>query len=173
MYSIKVGSKYSGNIKQEGIRLNYSGGFNLEIILADLTTKEIMDIKFGKYSFGLTLMEDILFFTCGLGKSIEISDAPFHFGLYTDDRINDLPKTVIEGEGLALNITAIDSRTGIVKALRVIGLSTDFSRELIRICLFQSKMEVSSQKYDRLLTNIQGSYSSQEIYEKTLFKYCN
>lgn len=164
MEKIAVGKPYKGNYRTEGIKFTYTEGFHLNIFLKDLKADEIMDIKKGEYKFGLTVIGEMMFFTCSFGDSIELSDAPFHFGLYTDGRIKDLPVEIAEGQGLALNITAVDAHSGIVKAIRLIGLSTEFSRKLIEVCQSQSGVAVSRFEYDSKLQHIQQMYSSKDIY---------
>lgn len=170
MDSLEVGKKYPGNYSQEGIKLDYNGGFTLYIMLPDLNGEEIKDIKSGSYRFGLTVIENILFFISEFGNSINLSDAPFHFGLYIDNRVKELPRELLEGQGIGLNIIAIDSYTGIVKVLRLIGLPTDFSRELIKICIRQSNLRVDSSQYNRKFSRIQSAYSSENLYNESAFK---
>ena len=170
MEKIAVGKPYSGTYRQEGIKFTYNRGFNLNIFLKNLSTEEIMDIKKGEYNFGITMIDGVMYFTCSFGESINISDAPFHFGLYPEDRAKDLPTVIAEGQGLALNITAVDSCSGIVKALRLIGLSTEFSRELIDISLSQSRLMVENEAYARQLMDSQNRYSSEDLYEMSLVR---
>ena len=170
MESIAVGKPYKGNYRQEGIKLEYNRGFSLNIFLKDLSNEEITDIRKGEYKFGLTMIEGVLFFTCSFGTSIEISDAPFHFGLYNDGRAKELPAEIPEGKGLALNVMAVDARTGTVKALRLIGLPTEFSRKLIEIALHQSKLKVTSEEIDTFTNSVQTFMPSSRIYEMAVVK---
>lgn len=170
MQNIAVGKPYGGSIRTEGGKFEYNRGFSLNIFLKDLSSDEIIDIKKGKSQFGITLLEGILFFTYSFGAAIEISDAPFHFGLYGDERIKDVPIEIEDGKGVALNIMAVDARTGIVKALRLIGLSTEVSRKLIEICHNQCKVEISRGQFDKYLNSVQSFYTSQELYEMAILK---
>lgn len=172
MNSLEVGEIYPGNYRQEGIKLDYNNGFTLYLFLPDLREEEVSDIQKGEYKFGLTKVEDILFFTLGFGESIDISDAPFHFGLYTDNRIKKLPRDIEDGQGIALNVVAVDSRSDIVKALRLIGLSTDFSRELIKTSIWQSNRNVNQEQYNRKLNRIFNAYSSLDLYNMATVR-CN
>ena len=170
MEKIAVGKPYKGNYRTEGIKFIYNEGFHLNIFLKDLKADEILDIKKGSYNFGLTIIEGLLFFTCSFGESIELSDVPFDFGLYTDGRVKELPAEIAEGKGLALNITAIDSHTGIVKAIRLIGLSTKFSRSLIAVSQSQSTVEVNRNEYGIKLMKVQNTYSSKDIYSRAVIR---
>ena len=170
--SFEVGKKYNGNYHQEGIRLQYNKGFTLEVFLPQLSIAEILGFKTGKYKFALTEIDGILFFLSEFRGAISMSDSPFHFGLYNnkESMANDLPKELGEDMGLSLNIIVVDSQTGIIKALRLVGLSTNFSKELIRICLLQSKQDINKLDYNRKLLEIQNKYSSSAIYKMSTIK---
>jgi hypothetical protein len=94
-----------------------------------------------------------------------MSDAPFHFGLYTDDRVKNLPAEIPEDQGIALTVIAVDNYTGIVQALRLIGLSHRFSEELLDICRNQSKQAIDRNAYYEKIAWVQRNYTSQDLYE--------
>lgn len=166
MQKLEVGKQYPGNYHQEGNYLDYDkNGFTLYYFLPNITKTEEEGFKTGKYKFALTVMSDILFLLSEFKPGLALSDTPFHFGLYQDNRIEYLPKDIPEGEGLALQIIAVDSATGIIKALRLIGLSTKFSRKLIEICVEQSKEKVDETMYGANLFRIQHSYQAKDLYK--------
>ena len=164
MNSIEVGKRYPGSIGNEGVTLDYNNGFTLYVFIPDITPTEANGFKKGKYKFALTEVQGILFFLSEFKGAISMSDSPFHFGLYKDNRVKNLPTTFGDSEGLALNIVVVDSATSIVKALRMIGLSNEFSAKLLEICLKQSQQTVDPTKYNRQLYDIQGRYSADVLY---------
>jgi|SRR5579875_3419530 len=169
MQLLEVGKQYPGNYRQEGNYLDYNeNGFTLYYFMSNITPTEAEGFKRGKYKFALTLMSDILFFLSEFKPGLNLSDTPFHFGLYKDNRIEYLPKEIAEGEGLSLQIVAVDSTTGIVKALRMIGLSTKFSQKLIDICIEQSKQNVDEEKFGADLFRIQHSYTAKKLYNYSI-----
>ncbi len=163
MEKLEVGKKYPKEINREGIWLDYDNGFTLYLFLPKITEKEADSIRTGKFKFALTEISDTLFFLYEFKNEIAISDAPFHFGLYSDDRINSFPDISGETEGLALNIIAVDSMTGIVKALRLIGLGTKFSEKLINICQKQSKEVVDPSLYGENIKSVQSRYNAKDL----------
>lgn len=172
MQKLKVGEKYPGNYKIEGPRLEYGeNGFTLGIFLPDITKKEAESFQKGRYKFALTEISGILFFLYEFKPSIPISDTPFHFGLYTDNRIEQLPRELKLGEGLALSVIAVDTRSGTVRALRLIGLSTQFSRKLIDICLRQHEEGVDQSSYSAEIDRIQKAHTSRDLL-KISSVYC-
>ena len=165
MNAIEVGKKYPGNYHQEGIRLDYNKGFTLYAFLPQITEKEAEGFRKGRYKFALTEKDGILFFLSEFKGAIDVSDSPFHFGLYTDGRAKDLPTSIPEPLGIALNIIAVDSYTGIVKALRLIGLPHEFSERLIDICKKQSKQHIDRYKCMGIIGTIQNEYSLADLYK--------
>ncbi|PRR85507.1 hypothetical protein [Clostridium luticellarii] len=165
---IEVGKKYPGNYNFEGIKLDYNHGFTLYAFLSNLSKEEVQGFKKGKYKFALTEEQGILFFLSEFKGAIDMSDAPFHFGLYRDGRIKDLPKSLGPQDGLSLTVIVVDSATGIVKAIRYIGLSHVFSNKLIEICIEQSKGIIDVEKYNKRLRLVQMRYTSQELYKKSI-----
>lgn len=163
MESLIVGEKYPYDHNKEGIILEYDNGFTLHIFLPNISAAEADGFKKGKYRFALTEKEGILFFISEFKGATTTSDSPFHFGLYNDNRQEQLPKSIDDGEGLRLVVTAIDNVTGIVKSLRMIGLSTSFSRELIKICLRQINDPISKESYNEKIIAIQKNYSSKDL----------
>lgn len=167
---IEVGKKYSGEYRSEGLRLDYNQGFTLYIFLHDLSKEEAQIFKKGKYKFALTEEQGILFFMIEFKGAIDISGAPFHFGLYKDKRINDLPKVLNEGEGIELTVIVVDSNSGIVHALRCIGLTHNFSKKLIEICIEQSKGIINRDLYRERLIYTQMKYTADDLYKKSIME---
>lgn len=164
--NLEVGKKYPGNYNYDGNFLEYDrSGFTLYYFMPNMTVNEVQGLKTGKYKFAITEMAGILFLLSEFKPGLNLSDTPFHFGLYKDDRIKFLPREIEEGQGLALTIIAVDSATGIVKVLRQIGLSTRFSRKLIEICTRQADERVNEQEYNMNIMRIQNSYQAKDLYK--------
>lgn len=161
---LEVGKKYPGKIMSEGTRLEYDESwFTLYYFLPGITHVEQESFRKGKYKFALTEKSDILFFLSEFKPGINLSDTPFHFGFYQDERINYLPKQVEEDEGLSLTIIAVDSKSLILKAIRLIGLSTEFSNQLIDICVKQSHEKVIETEYYSKLLAVQHNYQANDL----------
>lgn len=170
MANLEVGKKYPGKILGEGVMLDYNNGFTLYVFLPNITPTEAIAFKKGRYKFALAEVDNVLYFLSELKGAIDVSDSPFHFGLYKDNRAEQLPKDVGTNEGIALNIIVVDSSTGILKVLRLIGLQHDFSVALINKCLEQSKQELNVQECNRSVACTQISHSAKDIYRKAFIE---
>ena len=133
MHKYEVGGYFFGSKMrlQEGIRMGYDdGGLYLTVCLDRLAEKEIAKLRTGKAEFALYENSGILFLLVHIPGVLDWSDAPFHIGLYEDGRsVPGIP----EGAGLALTVYGIEATNGMIKSMRLIGLGTKFSRELVRL----------------------------------------
>jgi len=112
----------------EGVRFSLSGdGALLAYCFDNPTEHEIAQMKSGKsFEIRCSMIDKILWITSKCGD-LAWTDAPYN------PRLSQslLEWDYDEGEGIALTLVMIDSKTGIVKAARLIGLGTMFSRYLV------------------------------------------
>lgn len=100
-------------------------GFVLTLNLRTPTAQEICEARDGRAEFRFHVVDGILVFMLKLGL-FPWMDCTFHRGLSpSKDVIRPEP-----GQGTALTLLVVDSDTGILKAIRMIGLSNDFSHAL-------------------------------------------
>lgn len=174
--TLEVGKPYAINVKgTEGVILDYTeGGFQLSVIYNGMSEAEANDLKEGHYKFGICTMNGILFFCSQFGTKINMSEAPFHFGLYSDPKgkIESMtkPEELVDGMGMALDVLGIDSSNNILKSYRRIGLSTEISKELVRICMKQANTSMSKTEFGATLNKIFSQYSSEDLYRISFVK---
>lgn len=171
--SLKVGQSYPGRIIPEGTLLDYdSSGFLLRIFLPHITEEEQRGLQAGRYRIALTDRKGILFFLSEFKPGINLSDTPFHFGLYEDreERAKYLPNIDQDGKGIALTVIAVDTADNIVKSLRLIGLSTALSRKLIGICKQQAAETIDRDQYFVKLKQIQQQYTAKQLYRYSIIE---
>lgn len=169
MFEISVGKPYYKNIPRglDGMILEYEEGigFSLSVIYNEFTNEELNSFRSGDYKFGLSIVNGLMFITVQLGNSICLSDVPFNFGLYEDSQelAKNLPIVDLEDKsiGIPLNMFAIDSSNRMVMGIRTIGLSTEFSYNLIEECKKQANCV--NNEYDNMLKIVTSLYSSEEI----------
>ena len=76
-----------------------------------------------------------------------------------------------EGQGLALTVMLIDAFNGEIKSIRLIGLSTKFSRELIATSMEEKVKPFNFAEYNSSLDRIYAAYSTKEIVKMSKY-YC-
>lgn len=149
---------------QPGPSLDYTGsGFDLVINLPDLTQREISSYKSGSYRFDLLEKNQLMFMLFEFKPGCPLSDAPLHMSQYTDDRAANLPKTIEDGQGFALQLIVIEQRSQKIKALRTVGLPTKFSRDLLDVCRRQLKHPLSKSEYNEAVNHVYKNYTTRQL----------
>ncbi len=170
MHKYQIGGHLHGHPKavQEGCTMLYDEvGPTLLISLSGLTTKEAKKIQKGQIDFGVFEDEGILFLLIKIPDVMDWSDAPFHIGLYSDDR--KVPEEIPEGKGWGITIMGLEARNGLIKALRMVGLGTEISREMIRIIHRQGK--TNQVDHHNKLRQIYRKYTCQDMLNKATIRY--
>lgn len=170
MYSYKVGGYFYGQPRPmvEGCTLNYdASGPMLVVSLRGMTDKEAEKVRRGKMEFALFEKDKILFFLVKIPGVLEWSDAPFHIGLYSDGR--QVPNDIPDGSGWGLTVIGVESRTGQIKALRLIGLGTEISKEMIRI--INSQEETSQVEHHNRIAKIYREYDCDRMVKHATARY--
>jgi hypothetical protein len=172
MYKYEVGGYFFGSKMrlQEGIHLGFDdSGLYLLVCLDRMTEKEIKKLRTGKAEFALYEKDGILFLLVRIPGVLDWSDAPFHMGLYEDER--EVPE-IPEGAGLALTIYGIEATSGKIKSMRLIGLGTKFSRELVQVMKNQQTgPQIDRQEYNQQLEVIYGMYTCEMMVQRAIVTY--
>lgn len=142
----------------EGVRFDITdGGCNLYVFFSNPTGEEIENIKKGNFKTGFYTENNAIFMLFKFGN-LAWMDAPYSVHLsknLTNFQLFD------GGQGLALNVYLIDATTGILKAIRLIGLKTRFSIQLIDAVEKQKNM--SFEGYDININSIMTKYSTKDL----------
>jgi hypothetical protein len=162
MYKIEVGQLYVPGHSEypEGCEFNFSNaGYELRLFYGNPNRNEINAVRKGKANFGLFIHEQVIFLLWQF-KPQPWSDSPFCYSMTTEDRRGipeAIPEAIPDGMGVALQIILINAATGVVEAIRQIGLETEFSRALVGAIETQITNPISPQEY---------SYRVDRAYQK-------
>lgn len=156
-----VGELFREGVREskEGTIFDYNGGFDLTIYIKTPYKNEIDAIRSGKIKVGYYVKDEVIFMLFKFG-AMEWMDTPYSIHLSRGEtNIYD----VKNGEGLILGIRLVDSKTGILKVMRLVGLPTNFSRKL--------KLEVEKQRvmpfenYHQTIQEIYNKYSTKKLVD--------
>jgi len=137
----------------EGIRFDINdGGMDLIIYYRSPTSKEKEAIKKGSFKHGYMVHDNVILMFFKFGQQAWM-DSPF--SIHNAINLTELPE-VGDGDGYGLLIYLVDANTGILKAMRMIGLDTTFSRALRSDVLKQRDMP-----YDGFDQNLGRLYQKQ------------
>ncbi len=170
MYKYEVGQCIE-NFKnhKEGVQFDISDdGATMLVFFETPTQNEIEQFKSGeKFEIRFIILNDVIMITTKIGN-LNWMDAP-----YTPHLSKNLTKYQIpnEGEGLGLTLYLVDTATGEIKHMRLLGLSERFTRKL-----FGSAMEIKMKEFDKTqyimkLSDIFNRYDTKQI-AKMSSDYC-
>jgi hypothetical protein len=146
---------------QEGVRFDYThDGAILLLFYNNADEKELLDIRKGSLKIGMYVKDEVIFMLFKFASQNWI-DAPYsvHLSkLYEFDNI-------AEGMGIGLHIFLVDASTGILKAMRLIGLPTKFSKSFQKAVLAQKEIEFDKSKYAQKINMVYGNYSTDDLVE--------
>lgn len=78
----------------------------------------------------------------------------------------------MEGQGALLQIILSDANTGIVKAIRAIGLDTEFSKAFNAAIASQRKNPLSLQQYNQAIDRMYAKYPNSTAMLRKAIAQC-
>lgn len=165
-----VGQKVDNFIlNEESVKFDLDdAGAILLVSFNQPTPREIEQFNANKnFEIRFTELGNVMMVTAKIGN-LEWIDAPYNIHLSPN-----LSKFILPDKdtGLALTLVLVDSQTGIVQALRVMGLSTNFTKKLIGAALEQKRTEFDETEYYKKIQSIYGKYKTSEIVRMSI-GYC-
>jgi len=171
---LKIGGVYQGaQSKSEGCYFDITDSGAIMILnFCDPTQKEIDAVgKPGALEVRFTRIDDILFLVWKFAD-IPWVETPYNIQYSRLLTKLDVPK---EDEGLSILIMLTDKSTGIIKSLRLIGLSTDFTKllyaEILQDYKNPSPKFKTSGDYTLAFMQIQKKYTTVDIAKRAKY-YC-
>lgn len=175
MYLYRVGQLYSPTRKkwEEHVEYNFrAGAHELRLFFFQPTPEEIKAVLSDPCKFALYVYQDIIFFCFRFGH-LPWSDSGSSIHLVPqDERISPPDPDKVE-ERFLLHVFLVDADTGILKAIRVVSFSPQFTRALHAALWRQlSNPFPEMSEYERQAKRIYNNYTSKEIAEKLSFVRC-
>lgn len=142
---------------QEGVRFDINdGGMDLIICYGSPTSKEKEAIKKESMKYGYLVQNNVILMFFKFGREDWMDSS---FSVHSAIHLSELPE-IRDEEGFGLHVYLIDANTGILKAMRLIGLDTTFSRMLKNDIIKQKELPVDG--FDRNLNNLYR-YQTDEL----------
>jgi hypothetical protein len=142
---------------------NFRGGqHELLLCLRGLTAREVEAVRSGEAEFGLVLGEDVLFLLYRFGEAIRWSDAPYTWHLVPAGE-REPPARRRSGESRALlTVVLVDADRNLVRALRALTLSPEFTRTLHAAIRRQAARVWTAEAYDAELRRAYARWPTSE-----------
>lgn len=166
MIKIEVGRPFPSSNIIEGVAINFEEeGFYLPIGFRNITDKEVHAFKNDKINIDIAFVNNIIFIVFEIDGVVELSDAAFHIALSTTPlRFLDLN----DGEGYKLHMFLIDSKDNVLKAIRLVSLSEEFSHTLKTLIDKQLEEFFNMDDYNKRLANVFNNFTQQDLKEMSL-----
>lgn len=167
----QVGGMYATRtVWPELAQYNYrSGKHELTIFLNNPTHEEIQDVAMGDSAFALFADQGLIVLTYTFGNAIPWSDAPYSIHLLPEsDR-----KLAVDGQSATMHVVLVDASTGIIKALRLVSMPSEFSMALHNSINQQAAQSFDPRAYDRHLEELYAKYSPADIQRRSLLMFAN
>jgi hypothetical protein len=163
MQALEVGGLIDPNTKKfaESVKFDFdSSGGILYMFWGSPTNKEIRNCQKGTASFSLVEVDGVLFFLSRFGD-LKWQEAPYHVRLSQPFEVEK--PTFTDGTGYALTVILVDADTGIIKALRMIGLPTGLSLKFIDAVERQLKESFNHAEYLSRVKGVYNRYSTMDL----------
>ena len=155
----------------DGVEYRYRDGHELRVILRHLTEREVARIG-GEGVVHLALVVEPLVFTlvAGFEGVISWSGAPYCWH-YLRDEERALPAPLADGETADLTIVLVEGNDGIVRAVRAVTLSPDFSLALHTAIGDQAECTFDEEEYERQADTLHRQWRAGELVERACARW--
>lgn len=164
MHLYEVGKLYTDRTHwPEGAQYNYRGGeHELVLFFNRPTAKEIHSIGKERAEFALFVERQLIILLYRFGTGLDWSDAPYSIHLVPHEQ-RTIPPDVEAGMRALLHIVLVDASNGIIRVLRVISLSPEFTQALHHAIQEQADMPFTRHVYNGQLESLFARYPSFEL----------
>lgn len=169
MYS--VGQRYSEfRTGEDGYRLEYDGeNFFLYVLLQNWKIQERLAVSENeRIVLHFTEFRGIGFLCVKFGD-LPWGDAPFHPVVFTEHGIVYSEKSFGANEGIPLTIICVDSATGELLYIRLVGMGHQFSKSWQEWILNHSNDKLSRKQYEENVVSVYRHFSSEALALIPLF----
>jgi hypothetical protein len=160
MYEYKVGALYHPGRRRwpESPQFNFrQSEFELVLFYAGPTISEILAIKDSPVEFALVVQGDVIFLLYRFGTTGRWADAAYSYHLVPAAQQTPVP-VLEETSRLLLHLLLVDANTGVIKVIRVVTLSADFSHKLVAAIAAQKERPFNSDSYDAQIEKMYRQY---------------
>ncbi|MEW6649316.1 MAG: hypothetical protein AB1453_03900 [Chloroflexota bacterium] len=172
MHIYEVGKPYTERTSwPELAQYSYRGGEHELIIFLNCPTRdEVYDIRRGGAEFALYVERRLIVMLYRFGEAIPWSDAPYSIHLVPVEE-RTVPEISWGSERALLHIVLVDASSGIIRALRVLSMTEDFTRDLHQSICNQADEPFTRADYNGALESLYARFSSKMLVELALARF--
>jgi len=133
------------------------------------TAEEIESVNTGEAQFAFGVEKGIIFFYSTFAPAVAWSDASYSIHLIEPPEGRTLPyPNIPAGQGALLTVFLVDTSNGILKVIRQVAMTNDFTRKLHMAILKQAKEPFDSREHFAKCRKIQATYSVKELVRRAV-----
>jgi hypothetical protein len=166
MHAIVIGQQYDPSMPEwpEGCHYNFDeSGHWLHLMWSHPIELEISSVQSGRAQFGLYIQDTCIFILHQFGET-PWNDAAYSIHLVAPDR-RQLPEIDPRLHAL-LKIILIDSATGVVKAIRALTFSAEFTFRLHKAIAWQGEQPWDAAKHDEIIKSVYSNYQTTDLVQR-------
>lgn len=173
MQALEVGRRYPlvGPFPREGAEFNYTAaGLRLRAFVPGATGPEVRAVRRGEARFALAVEGPAIFLLARFGEELAWGDAPFNVHLVNPAWRRTTLASPDTGElRNALEIHLVDSRSLVLKAIRMVGLPAPFTEAFEKALRGQAGAGwCGAAAYDAALVETYRRYSSDALARRAV-----
>ena len=167
-----VGNKYDDwATKQDGyiIEWNNDLGLTLYAFLNGVSKDELAEFDVSQtVRVRYTIIDDVCYFLFKFGE-MPWANCPFSPSIYTFiGKHCNFPSELKKNNGISLSLLLIDSSTGELLKIRLIGLAYEFSNKWLDWARGVVNKDLPLERYNKKIDGVYMKYSSIELAKKAL-----
>ena len=133
------------------------------------TKEEIKSVNTGEARFAFGVEKGMIFFYSSFSPACGWTDAPYSIHLVEPPEGRTLPDPNIPAdESALLTVFLVDSSDGVLKAIRQVAMTNDFTRKLHLAILEQAKEPFDSREHFAKCRKIQSAYTVKELVRRAV-----
>jgi hypothetical protein len=150
----------------DGIEYRLHEGHELRVVLRNLTEREVSRIG-GEGEVHLALVVEPLVFTllAWFDGVIPWSGGPYSWHRLREEE-REVPPELGAGERAQLTVVLVEGRDGVIKAVRPLTLSAEFSQALHRALREQAELPYDEEEYQRQAGELARHWEAGDIVER-------
>lgn len=160
---LAIGERFEHDLPDDGMSVIINGGAPLLVFNFTLAPGEIKAFQNGDCSFGLFSEMDLIFFLFKIDGFMDWSDLAFTIHLAGDESIED------GSAYLPFHLVLVESKTRIIKGLRLVTVSPEFRNQLASAIDAQGKSPFNPIDYYNAIGVVYDKYPSvTDMLDKSL-----
>ncbi len=148
-----------------------ASGHTIWLFLNKLKDKEVEAFHKNKVEVAFVVIKQVIFLLLKIEGFIDWSDFPYSYHLVSEE-LRKLPEDNYKvGTGAPLLLVLVEANTGVVKGLRVLGLSSKFTNALHQAIQEQAKEPFDQKAYHQTIDEVRSRFSASELRGFTNYYY--